>query len=246
MITLDEIEGADKVSLNIFGPRNTNFLIKSALTLNGRPAAKIQVEDVVNSEKPYKDENLMVYPIIINSNQQEIKPKTQKNLLFKNLQKDNNEKANEDVELLQDKAYDSSICCYAFHTPKIRGKFDMNKAISLGVPKGPKFGLLTNGQSVTNSEGETILPEQVMKPDILGSVILVVKCPSSEYLPSLFNSMNEYQNNGTHSASIEVIYHFTPKHIFDQTEYQNWRKQFPSRVIVCFLKSFFQLYIFIY
>ena len=32
------------------------------------------------------------------------------------------------------------ICCYIVHTPNIRGRFDKQKAVALGVPPGPLYG----------------------------------------------------------------------------------------------------------
>ena len=64
----------------------------------------------------------------------------------------------------------TSICCYAFHTPSMRGKFDVQKAKQLGIPPGSAYSALTRGESVVNSKGETILPSQVISPEIPGSV----------------------------------------------------------------------------
>lgn len=43
-----------------------------------------------------------------------------------------------------------------------RGRFDREKAESLGVPPGPKFSELTQGNPVDNQDGDTIRPEQVL------------------------------------------------------------------------------------
>ena len=64
----------------------------------------------------------------------------------------------------------SSICCYAFHTPDLRGKFDVKKALEKGIKPGPLFGKLANGETVVNSDGNTVTPEEVLSQDILGSV----------------------------------------------------------------------------
>ena len=37
--------------------------------------------------------------------------------------------------------------CYICHTPSIPGKFDPQKAMALGLSKGPKYGMLTKGLS---------------------------------------------------------------------------------------------------
>ena len=44
------------------------------------------------------------------------------------------------------------------------GRFDPERARSLGVPEGPAFGRLQDGRSVTVSDGTTVRPEQVTGP----------------------------------------------------------------------------------
>jgi hypothetical protein len=39
--------------------------------------------------------------------------------------------------------------CYICHTPEIPGKFNPQKALQLGLKKGPQFGRLCKGQTVT-------------------------------------------------------------------------------------------------
>jgi len=44
------------------------------------------------------------------------------------------------------------------------GRFQPKRAQALGVPEGPAFGRLQNGQSVTTPDGATVQPEQVVGP----------------------------------------------------------------------------------
>ena len=53
---------------------------------------------------------------------------------------------------------------YAFIEDDRPGRFDVDKARALGVPAGPLFGRLQNGESVTLENGETIDPDQVLGP----------------------------------------------------------------------------------
>lgn len=45
-----------------------------------------------------------------------------------------------------------------------RGRFDKEKAVSLGVPEGPMFSQLHNGSSVELADGTVVEPEQVVGP----------------------------------------------------------------------------------
>jgi ribonuclease Z len=52
--------------------------------------------------------------------------------------------------------------CYIGETPTIPGKFDLQKAIELKIPKGPLYGKLKNGMPITLENGTVINPEQVL------------------------------------------------------------------------------------
>jgi ribonuclease Z len=50
--------------------------------------------------------------------------------------------------------------------PRVRGKFDVEKAQELGVPSGPKRGKLTRGESVTvrvKVDGKFV--ERIVRPE---------------------------------------------------------------------------------
>ena len=66
-----------------------------------------------------------------------------------------------------------------------RGKFQPQKAVALGVPKGPLFGELTSGRSVTSKDGKIVLPEQVLGPSKPGGGLAVVELPSDAYVQNL-------------------------------------------------------------
>ncbi|MCJ1386757.1 hypothetical protein MMC17_009883 [Xylographa soralifera] len=66
-----------------------------------------------------------------------------------------------------------------------RGKFQPQKAVALGVPKGRLFSELTSGRSVTSKDGKTVLPEQVLGPTKPGGGLAVVELPSDAYVQHL-------------------------------------------------------------
>jgi len=67
-----------------------------------------------------------------------------------------------------------SICCFIFETKAIKGKFDVAKAEKLNIPKGPMYGKLKNGITVTLNDGTVILPEDVLGIQELSRYCLVV------------------------------------------------------------------------
>ncbi|TVQ98248.1 MAG: ribonuclease Z [Deltaproteobacteria bacterium] len=51
---------------------------------------------------------------------------------------------------------------YLFREKDLPGRFDLEHAIALGIPRGPLFGKLQRGESVRLDDGRTISPEQVL------------------------------------------------------------------------------------
>ena len=77
--------------------------------------------------------------------------------------------------------------CYIIRNRPQRGKFDPVAATKFGVPKGPLFRQLSEGKSVLNKKGETVLPEQVLGPGKPGGGFAVVDLPSPAYVEDLIN-----------------------------------------------------------
>jgi ribonuclease Z len=53
------------------------------------------------------------------------------------------------------------------------GRFDVEAADALGVPSGPARGALQQGESVTSSDGRTVIPDQVLGPPRPGRKIVI-------------------------------------------------------------------------
>ncbi len=66
--------------------------------------------------------------------------------------------------------------CYIGETPQIPGKFYVEKALELGVPKGPIFGKLKNGFPITLPDGRIIEPSQVVGEPTLSQNFVIVPC----------------------------------------------------------------------
>ncbi|KAI9846640.1 MAG: hypothetical protein M1838_001217 [Thelocarpon superellum] len=68
-----------------------------------------------------------------------------------------------------------------------RGKFVPEKAIRLGVEKGPKFAELTRGKNVTVANGTVVTPNMVLTPGKEGGGVVVVDLPSVDYVDDLIS-----------------------------------------------------------
>ena len=75
--------------------------------------------------------------------------------------------------------------CYIIKNHPQRGKFDAQGAKKLGVPAGPAFRKLTQGQNYTLEDGTVITPDQVMAPGKEGGGFAVIELPSVSYVEPL-------------------------------------------------------------
>ena len=157
------------------------------------------------------------------------------------------------------------ILSFLFATPPIQGRFLIEKAKELGVPRGPLYGKLKGGQSVTfpkpGSETETITVEshQVVEPGSPGVVVAVLSYPSLEILDQLKTSPEMQQfyhtaqetdtvdstpNNDTKEEKkkkdekpvLELVVHMAPRSIFESDSSASWRNS-------CFDKTVRHLFV---
>jgi len=123
---------------------------------------------------------------------------------------------------------------YIFTTPPIQGKFLVDRAAALGIPKGPLFGQLKNGKSVTftteDGTTKTVSSSEVVEPGSPGISIAVLYYPSSECLEQLKSSekLNEYKENKEGHPVLEVIVHMTTRALFLGNDAKEWRESFGS------------------
>ncbi|KAF7186400.1 Ribonuclease Z [Pseudocercospora fuligena] len=91
------------------------------------------------------------------------------------------------VESLPDNKPAKEAISYIIRNHMQRGTFRPERAKALKVKSGPDYSKLAKGESVTNSDGETVTPEQVMDPPRVGGGIAVVDLPGPEYVENLVN-----------------------------------------------------------
>jgi len=113
-----------------------------------------------------------------------------------------------------DKVPAKDVVCYAIHTPEIRGQFDVKAALALGVPKGPLFGRLVNGETVTTPDGKEVTPDMCVGPAQPGPVALVVRCPGKEWVSALVDNgcLRHYRDSqgASGAAQVTTVVHMTP------------------------------------
>lgn len=125
----------------------------------------------------------------------------------------------------------STAVCYVCQLTALPGKFFPKKAIELGVPKGPLFGELQCGNTVTLENGQQIKPEQVMGPCQPGPVFMIIDCPSVDFMSSLEcnKQLSRHCEEGAYPTPV-IIVHLTPMSVFRSHEYEKWRNRFGDKV----------------
>lgn len=133
---------------------------------------------------------------------------------------------------------------YLFTTPPIPGKFQIDKAKALNVPRGPMYAHLKAGKSVTftdpNTEEErTVTSEEVVDKSSPGVGVGIVYCPTLNVLSKLkdvdtfgdFGEITEKENSKSEvHVDLDVMVHMTPKTIFSDPVYQSWCMGFGTEV----------------
>ncbi len=120
------------------------------------------------------------------------------------------------------------------HAPDIPGKFDAKKAMELGLPKGPKYGLLQQGKSVHTDSGKTILPSDVISPAIPGAIFMVLECPTVEHARIFHQHVvfTDYMAGNKYAKELTFMVHITPSHVMKTQEYKSWMAKFSEKTEV--------------
>ncbi|CAB4256033.1 similar to Saccharomyces cerevisiae YKR079C TRZ1 tRNA 3'-end processing endonuclease tRNase Z [Maudiozyma barnettii] len=99
--------------------------------------------------------------------------------------------------------FEQSSTNYEISFNPIRGKFLVQEAIRLGVPKGPMFAALTKGTPVTLDNGTKVTPEQVLEKQRRFPKILILDIPDDSYIQSFEEQFSNYD-----AAHLGAIYYF--------------------------------------
>ena len=116
----------------------------------------------------------------------------------------------------------NSIVAYVCKLPSYAGKFNVKKALELGLPQGPKCARLVRGESVTTRDGKVIHPSDVVGPELRGPEFIIIECPHDRFIPSIAHCAR------LNSASVqpELIVHICPRQVLDSPSYQQWLQSF--------------------
>ncbi|KAJ2521406.1 hypothetical protein H4217_001424 [Coemansia sp. RSA 1939] len=120
--------------------------------------------------------------------------------------------------------------------PVVAGKFDLNAAVALGLPPGPLYSRLKSGESVVGPNGNTIHPSQCVGPPTPGSIVIIIDCPSVDYIESLIANpkftpfLEEGAENKSRQSQLAIIVHGLGPGVSQDKRYQDWARRFPAHV----------------
>jgi len=122
--------------------------------------------------------------------------------------------------------------CYICKLTDFPGKFQPERAKALGLTPGPLYAEIQKlGKIVVLPNGTQIKPSDVMTPAQPGPVVLVVDCPSEQYLSSLVcnAAFQPFMSvNSASSGQYLCIVHLSPAHVVCTEQYSSWMKSFGS------------------
>ncbi|KAL8603885.1 hypothetical protein ACOMHN_049703 [Nucella lapillus] len=116
------------------------------------------------------------------------------------------------------------------HPPQRR--IILEKCVDLGIEKGPVLGRLKNGESITLENGTVVCPDQVLSDPEVMQPILVVDCPTEDYLESLMSSqkLSAHQvSPDSEGTTLSLVVHMTPVQVFRTDRYQHWMGRFSDK-----------------
>ncbi|KAI2497010.1 Beta-lactamase superfamily domain [Fragilaria crotonensis] len=125
------------------------------------------------------------------------------------------------------------IQSFIFQTPPLVGRFRPDRAAELGIPKGPLYSQLKNGNCVTfakDGKEITVQPHQVLEAGHPGLAIVVVYCPTKHVLRQLQENkrLQSFQNIQNMETQLDLMVHMTPRDLTIDIEYQSWVQSFPT------------------
>ncbi|KAG2355809.1 hypothetical protein BDR07DRAFT_1425171 [Suillus spraguei] len=128
---------------------------------------------------------------------------------------------------------------YAVVGPRVRGKFDVNRAEALGLKAGPLRARVARGETVT-VVGKDGVEKSVGPSDVVGAsedpgVVLILDVPSTAHISSLVKgfesgAFSKYWGKGPKDHALRVIFHLCGNDVFEDERYKAFMKMFEDNV----------------
>ncbi|KAI0480185.1 hypothetical protein GGR56DRAFT_624947 [Xylariaceae sp. FL0804] len=130
-----------------------------------------------------------------------------------------------DIDALPSTKPSTQSMCYIVKSHERRGRFDPEKADSLGVAMRDRK-LLSDGKSVTGKDGATVTPDMVLDPSVPGNGFAIVELPDESYIERLI-ARPEWTNSHI-MKGIERIYWTLGQGVVNDTRLRDFMQSMPS------------------
>ena len=98
-----------------------------------------------------------------------------------------------------------------------QGTLQADMCFKLGVPVGPLYGQLKNGEDITLPCGRIVRAVDVRTPDDPGPVFIVVECPDETYLQDFISQPQfiklQQRSGASELEAPQIVAHFTPMEV---------------------------------
>jgi ribonuclease Z len=116
--------------------------------------------------------------------------------------------------------YAQHVLSYIISTPPTEGKFLVEKAIELGIPKGPLYAQLKSGKSISfkNSEGTdvNVTSDQVVTPTSPASSVMILYIPTKVVADQIFVSKKQEILDCLKKVNLELVIYITTNDLFQK------------------------------
>ena len=121
----------------------------------------------------------------------------------------------------------NSVSVFLCKLSDVPGKFNPERAAELGLPKGPQYRKLVDGQSVTAPNGKVIKPSDVVGPARIGPSFIVSECPHEGYVSSITSHpLLQKESFDTSGQGVALIVHMSPRTVLENDDYCRWVASF--------------------
>ncbi|KAL3664635.1 hypothetical protein V7S43_010384 [Phytophthora oleae] len=215
------VSDTGKPGINVNGPPGTKKYLKATRHFLYRPDFKLEATEVlIANEKQdkscYEDAEVVVFAVAVE------KPKAgAKRKLNESPTSSEGEEQNSHVSV-----------SYVVETRPQRGKFLVDKAKALGVPKGKLFGRLHQGKDVTLPDGQVVKSSDCVLPSVPAAGCVIVSCPTAAHVDALVSSagFQRYREvDGKAEVQVEVVFHLGGVEVLRHPKYQNWARSFGAQ-----------------
>uniref|UniRef100_M4B7Q7 ribonuclease Z n=1 Tax=Hyaloperonospora arabidopsidis (strain Emoy2) TaxID=559515 RepID=M4B7Q7_HYAAE len=219
------VSDTGKTGIRVHGPPDLQKYLKATRHFLYRPYFKLEAAEVVPSSSEgdritppsscYEDDEVLVYAVAVAKAQIGAKRKLNETLLPAE-----SDTTNKHVSV-----------SYVVETRTQRGKFLVDRALALGVPKGKLFGQLHQGKDVTLPDGRIVKSIDCVQPSGPAAACVILSCPTTAHVDALvsshgFHRYRKMADMPCAAVQVGVIFHTGSHEVLHHPKYATWVRSF--------------------